>query len=81
MAASGFGVAATFWRGVTPEKSEACSSGFSPPAKGVWPACRRARFWASIVMRSMPLAAIMRGVRMGVANLRAWPSSRHVCQW
>lgn len=40
-----------------------------PPMRGVWPCCRRAKFWASISNLSSPPAAAL-GVRMGVANLQ-----------
>mmetsp|Transcript_23430 Transcript_23430/g.51434 ORF Transcript_23430/g.51434 Transcript_23430/m.51434 type:complete len:298 (-) Transcript_23430:1351-2244(-) len=43
-ASRGLGVAATAPRGVTPLKSEGCSSGLSPPRRGVSMAFNRARF-------------------------------------
>jgi hypothetical protein len=42
--AIGFGVWISFFLGVTPEKSEGCKSGFSPPNSGVWVSRNRARF-------------------------------------
>ena len=70
---NGFGVAATLCRGVTPEKSEAWTIGLAPPYNGVCPAWSLARFWASIVMWSSPLAPMTWGVRIGVANLQGSP--------
>jgi hypothetical protein len=59
---SGFGVAATVALGVIPLKSEGCSSGFSPPIKGVSMLLRRARFWASIRIRSTAGAVLVAAV-------------------
>ena len=70
-AASGCGVAAAKFLGVTPLKSESWICGFSPPSSGVCPCCRRLRFCASIMTLSWPPADTARGVRMGVANLQA----------
>uniref|UniRef100_A0A0A9CMS6 Myb2 n=1 Tax=Arundo donax TaxID=35708 RepID=A0A0A9CMS6_ARUDO len=64
--AMGFGVCISFLRGVTPEKSDGCRSGLSPPKRGVCDSRRRARFSASIIMASPFPAGVRCGVRKGV---------------